>query len=53
MVTLEESIVVHRPLEDVFEYMTRFENDVNGAARSWPCVGALPSGAGSASATSR
>lgn len=27
MVTIERSFVIHRPVEDVFEYMTRFEND--------------------------
>jgi carbon monoxide dehydrogenase subunit G len=27
MVTIEKSFTIHRPLEDVFSYMTRFEND--------------------------
>jgi uncharacterized protein YndB with AHSA1/START domain len=27
MVTIEKSLTIHRPLEDVFSYMTRFEND--------------------------
>jgi uncharacterized membrane protein len=32
MISIERSFTIHKPVEDVFEYMSRFENDIEWRA---------------------